>query len=102
MRLSGKYTVRTDANGFSKLMIEGELRAKGKRNKNLELALFTAMSTRSGGSQWAALQWDPNRRKWVSNSSWNRCPLEDMDECARKRKGYKFDKTWTAGMTSDK
>lgn len=54
-RLSGKYTIRTDSTGFSKIMIEGELRSKGNRNKNVEMGLFTAMSTKSGGSQWSAL-----------------------------------------------
>jgi hypothetical protein len=100
-RLSGKYTIRTDSNGFSKLMIEGELRSKGKRNKNVEMGLFTAMSTKNGGSQWSSLQWDPNQRRWTPSSSNNRCPLSNMENCAKKNRGFNYEKTWTAGLTGD-
>lgn len=104
MTLSGKYTIRTDKNGFSKIRIDGQIKSRKPRNRNVEFGLLTAMSTKSGGSQWAALRWDPNNGGgWKGYSSTNPCSLRRMKSCAiNRQRDFKYDDTWTATYEEDR
>lgn len=59
-RLDGKYTVSTDASGNTKLIIEGKLRSKRRRNKDKLFGIVSALSMENG-SEWSSVNWEPNQ-----------------------------------------
>lgn len=101
--LSGLYTVKTDADGRSKLRVDGKLTwPNGSRNRDLGFGVFVAMSTVDDTTEWHAESWDPNTASWLFFSSHNSCSIRKMRSCSRKIRTFNFDKTWRKLMLKEK
>lgn len=98
----GNYGIKTDANGDSKLVLDGELTwAEGARNMDKGFGVMFAISTSTGRSEWSANSWDPNDDKWRFYSSYNRCKISKMRACSKKLHTFRFDKTWRSNMLGE-
>lgn len=96
MDFRGRYEVKSDGVSESTLTINGLVTWPGQRNLDDGFGILIAMETENNQSEWVALNWDPNRDKWLFYSSYNQCNIADMKECAKPENlgKFKFDSTW--------